>query len=171
MKRVKKPADQTPGAASDQSYVVGKGKPPEAGKFRVGDGRPRGRRPKGTRNLATDFAEEMANKVTVLVNGEPMRVSRQKSLVMRLLDAASKGQITALQMAFFYGLQFAEAARRESSGGVGDSDQTVVDAFIMRRLAEMGAADQGDMPPDIAEVEDPDPRADGEGEGNARDAR
>ena len=30
-------------------YVVGKNRPPESGKFRAGDGRPRGQRKKGTR--------------------------------------------------------------------------------------------------------------------------
>lgn len=41
----------------DGSYLVGKARPPQATRFAKGDGRPRGRRPKGTRNLATEWDE------------------------------------------------------------------------------------------------------------------
>jgi hypothetical protein len=50
-------------AAGD--YVVGKRRPPDSSKFRAGDGRQRGRRPKGTRNLKTDFGEELASNTKI----------------------------------------------------------------------------------------------------------
>lgn len=95
----KKPAGRyAPGnEAEDGSYKVGKGKPPESGKYRKDDGRPRGSRAKGTRNFRTDFEEEMASTVTVTVNGKPRKVSSQRAIYMRLADNARRGQHAAIQ--------------------------------------------------------------------------
>ena len=84
----------------DGSYIVGKGKPPDSGKFRKGDGRKRGRRRKGTKDLKTDFLEEIGSTMTVSVNGKPRRVSKQRAIVMRLLDNASRGQPGAIKEVF-----------------------------------------------------------------------
>lgn len=80
----------------DGDYIVGKGRPPESGKFRKGDGRRRGRRPKGTPNLATDFREQLDGLVPVTLAGVTKKVTRQQALVMRLTDNAMKGQNTAI---------------------------------------------------------------------------
>ena len=74
----------------DGDYVVGKDKPPESGKFRTGDGRQRGRRRKGTRNLATDLRAELDALVTVNVGGATKKISRQRAILMRLADNATK---------------------------------------------------------------------------------
>ncbi|MEG3181272.1 DUF5681 domain-containing protein [Sphingomonas sp. LT1P40] len=99
---------------ADGDYIVGKGKPPQHGKFKKGDERKRGRRRKGTQNLATDFREEMRDSVTVSVGGKTRRVSKQRSLVMRLLDNASRGQVGSLKLALEYGDRFGSA--QEMSG-------------------------------------------------------
>src|SRR5688572_12524579 len=52
----------------DGQYIVGKGRPPAKSKFAVGDGRSRGRRPKGQKNFDTEFAEEANRKVTLREN-------------------------------------------------------------------------------------------------------
>ena len=83
----------------DGHYIVGKGKPPDSGKFKKGDGRRRGRRPKGTRNLATDLCEEFGSSVAVTVGGVAKKVSRQRAIVMRLADNATKGQTSAIALA------------------------------------------------------------------------
>lgn len=87
---------------SDGSYVVGRGRPPEGGKFRKGDGRNRGRRKKGTKNFATDLREELNSKITVKVGGEPRQVTRQRALVMRLMDNASRGHTQAIKLIMDY---------------------------------------------------------------------
>ena len=84
---------------ADGHYKVGKGRPPEHGKFRKGDGRQRGRRPKGTKNLAADLREELSSSVAVTVGGVPRKVSRQRAIVMRLADNATKGQTSAIALA------------------------------------------------------------------------
>jgi hypothetical protein len=85
--------------ADDGHYVVGKGRPPEHGKFRAGDGRKRGRRPKGTKNLASDLHEELGAPVAVTVGGKKKKVTRQRAIVMRMADNATKGQTSAIALA------------------------------------------------------------------------
>ena len=82
----------------DGRHVVGKGRPPESGKFRSGDGRQRGRRTKGTKNLATDLMEELDSRVTVTVGGSSKKITRQRAILMRLADNATKGQNPAIAM-------------------------------------------------------------------------
>lgn len=101
--------------AEDGSYKVGKGKPPESGKYRKDDGRPRGGRAKGTRNFRTDFEEEMASAVTVSVNGEPRQVTRQRSIIMRLTDNASRGQNAAIRTTLHYKEKFDAVAQAEAA--------------------------------------------------------
>lgn len=86
------PGDYAPGnmdATGD--YLVGKGRPPESGKFRAGDNRKRGKRTKGMRNLATDLREELEAQLVVTVDGQQKKVSRQRAMLMRLTDNALKG--------------------------------------------------------------------------------
>jgi hypothetical protein len=73
----------------DGSYVVGKKKPPVETRFKPGDARRRGRREKGTRNLATDLREELESKVDVSVGGVRSSVTRQRATIMRLAENAS----------------------------------------------------------------------------------
>ena len=88
--------------AENGDFIVGKARPPESGKFRKGDGRKRGRRPKGTNNLATDLRKELESRVTVTVGGVPKKVSRQQAIVMRLADNATKGQPSATALTLEY---------------------------------------------------------------------
>lgn len=112
-----KPGNTNP----DGSYKVGKYKPPEDGKFRKGDGRKRGRRAKGTKNLATDFQEELKSKVTLKVDGKPRRVTKQRAIMMRLMDNASRGQNAAIKTIITFAeklgieLQIAEAQEQENA--------------------------------------------------------
>ena len=88
--------------AADGHYIVGKGRPPKSGQFKKDDGRARGRRPKGAKNLASDLREELASRVTVTVGGVQKKVSRQRAIVMRLADNATKGQNSAIALTLEY---------------------------------------------------------------------
>jgi hypothetical protein len=76
---------------ADGTYLVGKNKPPKSGQFCVGDGRKRGRRPKGTRNLATDLREELAERVNVTIGGKTRGVSNQQAILKVAVILAKKG--------------------------------------------------------------------------------
>jgi hypothetical protein len=77
-------------------YEVGYKKPPRHTRFRQGrSGNPDGR-PKQARNLLTDLHEELQQRITVREGGTERRMSRQRAVVMRLLDKALKGELGAM---------------------------------------------------------------------------
>jgi hypothetical protein len=82
------------------NYLVGKGRPPQSGKFRAGDNRKRGRRKRGVRNLAMDLREELDAQLVVTVSGVKKKVSRQRAVVMRLAENALKGNNRAIDCRF-----------------------------------------------------------------------
>ena len=76
-------------------FSVGYGKPPKHARFKPGQsGNPRGR-PKGTRNLATDLNEELAEKIIVTEGGRPLKISKQRAMIKSLLAKALKGDTRA----------------------------------------------------------------------------
>ena len=86
-----------PGMPAD--YEVGYKKPPRHTRFRQGrSGNPDGR-PKQARNLLTDLHEELQQRITVREGGTERRISRQRAVVMRLLDKALKGELGAVRQA------------------------------------------------------------------------
>jgi hypothetical protein len=75
---------------------VGYKKPPRHSRFRKGrSGNPRGR-PRQARNLLTELHEELRQRITVREAGTERRISRQRAVVMRLLDKALKGELGAI---------------------------------------------------------------------------
>jgi hypothetical protein len=69
--------------------------PPDATRFKPGkSGNPAGR-PKGSRNLATDLAAELAEQITVREGGRPRRISKQRALVKSLMVKALGGDVRA----------------------------------------------------------------------------
>ena len=76
-------------------YSVGYGKPPKHARFKPGQsGNPKGR-PKGTRNLATDLNEELAEKIIVTEGGRSLKISKQRAMIKSLLAKALKGDTRA----------------------------------------------------------------------------
>jgi hypothetical protein len=63
-------------------YKVGYKHPPKTAQFQKGkSGNPRGR-PKHTRNLKTDLAEELSSRISITVQGKVATVSKQKAVIM-----------------------------------------------------------------------------------------
>ena len=70
---------------ADGSFAVGKNRPPEQHRFRENDGRQRGRREKGKKNLLTEWREELDTKIEVTEGGK----KRNSRSVARLSKAKS----------------------------------------------------------------------------------
>ncbi len=129
---------------SDGSYIVGKGKPPESGKFRKGDGRRRGRRrPKVPKSLGADFLEEIRSLVTVTVNGKQHRVTKQRAILMRLIDNAAKGHAGAIKSVLSQIRQYTDdkVFTEEELDKLTLDELTILEFFAAKLSGEVPTAD------------------------------
>jgi hypothetical protein len=122
------------GPGSDVGYK----RPPQHTRFRPGQsGNPSGR-PKGTRNLATDLGEELAERIPIREGERRLRVSKQRALLKALVSKALKGDTRAAGIV----LQLVErvvAPEMARAGSVGDElpadDRAILDRFVAEQLA------------------------------------
>lgn len=130
----------------DGSYLVGKARPPEASRFAKGDNRPRGRRPKGTRNLATEWQEELREKVTVTENGVKKRHSKLRAIVKATAARAMKGSDRAAEIAFRH------APGEERSEQVSMTDSAIIAAWVAQNFGPQPAiSDDLDTPDEVGD--------------------
>lgn len=142
----------------DGSYGVGKGRPPEHTRFATGDGRKRGKRPKGARNFESDWEEELSKSVKVNLNGKVVRISAHRAQVLKTLELGSKGKERAQEIIYRKAERLQERRKPTSSR----SDDELIAAWLeQERLTTAGPAIVGDdqaetpAPPDELSTEQP----------------
>ena len=115
---------------------VGYKHPPKTRRFQKGkSGNPQGR-PKHTRNLKTDLAEELASRIPITVQGRPAKISKQRALVMALTTRAIKGDTRAATVIVNLVRQLLEPDAQSDDATMRPSpaDQEIIDAFLERHL-------------------------------------
>lgn len=151
--------------ADDGSYIVGRNRTPEASRFRVGDGRPRGRRRKGTENADTFFERELNRRIPVREGGKDRRVTKGQGIDIRLISNAGQGQNRAIEMVDQRRRRIAaekeETARRYHSL----RDEEILRQYLLElsRELEVDPGLFGDPSPDPGEADNPAERAGGKG--------
>lgn len=133
----------------DGDYRVGKGRPPESTRFAAGDGRTRGKRPKGSPNFDKDWEEELSRKVRITRDGRELKVSAHHAQVMTTLALAAKGRERSQELLFRKAGELAD--RRRTIQSQGD------DALIAEWFAHQ--ASHTAMPDEPTIVGDDDPEA------------
>jgi hypothetical protein len=141
--RAPKP-DKDANTDENGDYIVGKNRPPESGKFKKGDGRPRGRRPKGTANLDTDVAMVAAQKVRLTENGRQVTVSKQHAVVRRLFDKAFSGDVPAIREVFNLTRAGADRHAAQQGRNLPERDQEIIDAYLKDRFSSFGTVNRRD---------------------------
>ena len=74
---------------------VGYGRPPQHTRFKPGQSGNRHGRSKGTRNLKTDLAEELGERIAINEGGRRRAVSKQRGMLKQLMAKALKGDVRA----------------------------------------------------------------------------
>lgn len=126
---------------------VGYGHPPKKWQFQKGkSGNPKGR-PKEAKSLGSVVKKQLGDKVQLLQNGKPKKVSKMEALVMRLVKDALEGkpraQTEILKLAQFY---LPEEVQSDGAGkAVAAEDQALVDAFVKRMMKRQAKEAQDDQ--------------------------
>lgn len=128
----------------DGSYKVGKNRPSPDTQFRKGDGRKRGRRPKGGKNLATDWREELSEKITVVENGVRKRLTKQRGIVKKTTARALKDSDRATEIVFRHAGEIEQAGSELRL-----ADQEIIELWLAQRQA--ASASNGAVTDDLDE--------------------
>lgn len=78
-------------ANNDNSFPVGYKKPPRHTQFKPGQSGNTEGRPKGAKNFATVFEEELRASVEVTENGKRKRISKREAIVKQHVNKAAAG--------------------------------------------------------------------------------
>lgn len=127
---------------------TGYGKPPESGKFKKGDGRPRGHRPKGSLNKKTIAQRQLdiANKPEIVRrrDGTAVKLSPREIVTTRLKNLAMSKDDKAVFKLFFEHVDQLEktaAAAKTESYPFDDRDRLIMEEMYRRMKAFKGEAD------------------------------
>jgi len=115
---------------------VGYKLPPKARQFQKGrSGNPKGR-PKNTRNLKADLADELKRRISVTAHGRAASVTKQQALIMASITRAIKGDMRAATVIFTLVRQLLEPDAQFDDPMMQPSlaDQEIVEAFLKRQV-------------------------------------
>jgi hypothetical protein len=148
-------ADKKKPSANTESgeYHVGYGKPPKHSQFKPGkSGNPQGRT-KGTKNLKTDLAEELSEKIVVHEGGSSQKISKQRALVKSLVTRTLQGDGPAaksLLPMMMRLLDTGEGMQPEEPEGLHADELEILEAY-KKRLIE---SDENELPSDATDDEE-----------------
>jgi hypothetical protein len=130
---------------------VGRNRPPKKWQFRPGrSGNPLGR-PKGSRNLKTDLADELAERIPIRENGKTRRISKQRAMIKGAVARAIQGDQRALSNLLSLVLKvMGEEIKDNTNAGLTDDQKLVLRHFKERLRAEV-IADLADEKEDGSE--------------------
>ena len=121
--------------AKPRDYEVGYGKPPKHSRFKSGQSGNPGGRQKGSRGLKTDLQAELVGLMTIRINGEPVKGTRQRLFVRALASRAAAGDLKAAQILAPLIIQVLGVEDRGADRGrLSRQDQAILDEFMAADL-------------------------------------
>jgi hypothetical protein len=141
-------------------FQIGYGKPPKQTRFKPGQsGNPRGR-PSGTRNLKTDLAEELAERIAISEGGRRQEVSKQRGMLKQLMAKALKGDVRAANTVLGLVERLLDV-RADADTALTAQDQAIISDFMRRHaFAEQALAKTDSSDRSKATSEETDTRLD-----------
>jgi hypothetical protein len=141
-----------------KDYDVGYHKPPKHSRFKPGQSGNWHGRPKGTRNLKTDLAEELAERIAISEGGRRRAVSKQRGMLKQLLAKALRGDVRAANTILgLVGRLLDARADAEMSAGITAQDEAIISDFLRRHgVAEQALAKTADSNRSEADAESSD---------------
>lgn len=129
---------------SEKPYSVGYGKPPAHGQFKPGQSGNLKGRSKGSRNLTTDIALELSEKLLVTEGGKQKRITKQRAVIKALVAKSVKGD-TRAAAALLRLIPEAEMAQKSTAAAqtLNPVDQEILNAFREQVLKESLLAKNG----------------------------
>lgn len=109
----------------DGSYTHGKNRPPKESQFRPNDGRKRGTRSKGGKNLLTEWREELDAKITMKEGGKVKKVSKRRAVIKSTIDRGMKTSDRAAETA----MRYADLSEKRDPGLQAD-DLEIIEAWL-----------------------------------------
>jgi hypothetical protein len=155
MSRKPPPSDS---AVGEGSYEVGYCKPPRHTRFKPGEsGYPRGR-PKGTRNLKTDLADELAERIVISEGGRRRAISKQRAMLKQLMAKALKGDVRAASTILDRAERLLDARSDAPDETLAADRQAILDAYVARqtRPKDSSAPSPVLAPPELLDDDAPD---------------
>ncbi len=115
----------------------GYGRPPRRTRFRPGQsGNPRGR-PKGAKSTGTIVTGVLNKKVSLTSAGQRRQVALKEAIIMRMAEAALKGDLKAAAALFALAERAAGAAEMEPASGPHDqADEAIIATFLARQAPD-----------------------------------
>jgi hypothetical protein len=122
---------------TSRGYLVGRGKPPVASRFKPGSsGNPKGR-PRGSVNLRTLIQRAMVAQIPVQEGARTRKVTKIEGVVLRQVQSALKGDeraaMAVIKMAMQLGLLDEGDSSSTEAHGVSAADQRIIDTLLTKR--------------------------------------
>ena len=117
-----------------------------------------GGRPKGTRNLKTDLAEELAERIPISEGGRKYGVSKQRGMLKQLMARALKGDVRAASTILDRAERLLDAGSDAPDETLAADRQAILDAYVARRTGPKDSSASSPVlaPPELLDDDAPD---------------
>jgi hypothetical protein len=114
-------------------YEVGYGRPPVAGRFKLGGiGNPKGR-PKRAKTVGQIIQDTMMTKVRIEVNGRPKTMTAQEVIIRNLVHSAARGDARAIHALFGLKARYQDSAETTLTPlDLEASDRKIIEEYLAK---------------------------------------
>ena len=118
-----------------QTYLVGRGKPPQAAKFKKGTSGNPGGRPRGSKNFSTQYMAEVNATIPAMENGKPVKISKLTANIKHEVAQGATGNLRAIDkvLSRVAGFEASQDDSPDYSALFTDADREVL-ATILSKL-------------------------------------